>query len=760
MFELLFRYAPGIYARGHLVLLGSWPVWRLGVLILISAAGLGWLLRGRWNRRHAGVWALQTAMVALLLLLLWQPALSLAELQPRQNIIAVLVDDSHSMAQTDGGAKSREAAAQAALQASLLPGLEQRFQTRLYSMDRGATRLASPAQLRPDATSTRIGDSLRQVLDDTADLPLGAIVVLSDGADTSGGPGAAGSGIDRDTIAALRARRVPVHTVGFGAATPARDAALDDVQMETRALTKSRVPALVSFHQHGFAGQRTQLTLRAGSQLLASQNVTFGPDDVIQTAQLMFNAGDAGLKTLQFALAPVAGETNPANNNIPRLLNVRSDPKPVLYIEGEPRWEYKFIRRAESFDPQVQLVSMVRATENKIYRQGISDPSELAGGFPSRAEDLFRYQALIIGSVEAAYFSPVQQDLITQFADRRGGGILFLGGDASLADGGWGDSSMAPLLPVTLPAHKGTFVRADLSRQAIDQPRGQAYTALAPAGGDSIITRLVDDPAANAKKWHTLPWLMDYQDAGVPKPGAAVLANVLVNGRTLPLLTTESYGRGRTAVLATSGTWRWQMMLPYGDPSHDLFWQQLVRWLAAGSPGQLTAAVPQPILYDQSQVHLSVELRDSQYLPAANQAVAARVLEPNGQSLRVPLRPSPSAPGQFSADFTAAQPGVYLADVSAAGGAHDAVAFQRLDGVAESFHSGLDADLLQRLADQTGGSYWRPDQLAQLERQIPYSNAGITLRDNLPLWNLPIVFLLLLALPIAEWFLRRKWGVV
>jgi len=84
-------------------------------------------------------------------------------------------------------------------------------------------------------------------------------------------------------------------------------------------------------------------------------------------------------------------------------VNVESSKRRILYVEGEPRWEYKFIRRAEQDDRIVSVVSMLRTSENKIYRQGISDPKELADGFPSRVEDLFDYQALIVGSVEASY---------------------------------------------------------------------------------------------------------------------------------------------------------------------------------------------------------------------------------------------------------------------------------------------------------------------------------------------------------------------
>ena len=157
-----------------------------------------------------------------------------------------------------------------------------------------------------------------------------------------------------------------------------------------------------------------------------------------------------GRRRCSFPIDPLPGEENRANNSVTRLVNVESAKRRVLYVEGEPRWEYKFIRRAEEDDRIVTIVSMLRTSENKIYRQGIEDPKELADGFPSRAKDLFAYQAIVIGSVEASYFTPAQKELIQQFVDRRGGGLLLLGGRASLGDGGWAASNLADLLPVLL----------------------------------------------------------------------------------------------------------------------------------------------------------------------------------------------------------------------------------------------------------------------------------------------------------------------
>src|ERR1019366_5051587 len=136
-----------------------------------------------------------------------------------------------------------------------------------------------------------------------------------------------------------------------------------------------------------------------------------------------------------------------------------------------------------------------------------------------------------------------------------------------------------------------------------------------------LIMRIDEASAANAARWSKITTLMDYQDPGTPKPGAAVLAEMFGGGRRMPLLVTENYGHGRTAVLASGGTWRCQMNMPVGDPTHDLFWQQLIRWLAVDATGPIVASVPKPILFDDTHVVLSAEVRGKDFQPVS----AARV---------------------------------------------------------------------------------------------------------------------------------------
>ena len=771
MFEFFFKYPRSVYARGQLALLGAWPTWILVVLIVAAAVGLAWLIRSRLPEaapvmrswRAWVIWTLQTLLAALVLVLLWQPAVTIAELKPQQNIIAVLVDDSRSMAITEDGS-TRQAQAVKALQSGVLASLNRSFQTRLYRIDDVPARIDNLNALQPNAPSTRIGDSLKQLSEETSDLPIGAVVLLSDGGDNAGG-------IGTDTINALRARHIPVHTVGFGRERSVHDVELDDVTVAPRALAGSRLAAKITFHQRGYAGSKINLTVRdvsAGqAKVLAARTFSLHADGNFQTETLMFDIGGAGAHTLQIAAAPLAGEENTANNALTRVVNVSSEPRRILYIEGEPRWEYKFIRQAEEDDRMVQIVSMVRTSENKIYRQGIADPKELAAGFPSRPEDLFAYQGLIIGSVEAGYFNPAQQELIREFVDRRGGGLLLLGGQFAMADGGWNASKLPELMPTTLPTQAGAFHRE------ADPKNGTTHTTaeLAPAGVDNIITRLVDDPTANAAKWKQLPYLMDYEDPGTPKPGAAVLANMITpEGRKLPLLITENFGRGRTAIMATGGSWRWQMSSPLGDTAHDLFWQQLLRWVASDTPGHVAASVPAQMLLDNGAVTITADVRDLQYNPAPNAKVEAHILGPSGVSALVEMTPVPDNPGQFQAAWSAPKTGAYLTEVTAQRAdastgtvkelGRDVITFQRMDGVAENFHTEQNRELLEHLATQTGGQYWKPTDLGKLAASIPFSEAGVTMRETKELWNLPLVFLVLLVLRFSEWWLRRKWGIV
>ncbi len=163
-------------------------------------------------------------------------------------------------------------------------------------------------------------------------------------------------------------------------------------------------------------------------------------------------------------------------------------------------------------------------------------------------------------------------------------------------------------------------------------------------------------------------------------------------------------------------------------------------------------------------MQLLADIRDRNYLPAADAVVTAHVIGPDKLQADVALRAVPGLPGRYQADWTAPAVGLYVADFTANQGAlaagRDTIAFERQDGVAENFHTGQNVALLKSLAADTGGKYWSATDLDGLARAIPFSDAGVSVQKYQDLWNMPAVFLLLLLLRLAEWLLRRRWGVV
>jgi uncharacterized membrane protein len=749
MFELLFKYPASIFQKGQFVMLTPWPLWLLVVAILAAAGLLLWHVRRNHGMltgaRPLAIWLLETAMVALLLFLLWHPALSVATLRPQQNLVAVMVDDSRSMALNDGS-KSRIEQARAVLNDGLLSKLGDRFQVRLYRFGKEAERIQKTDQATASAPASRIGASLKEVLVESSSLPLGAVVLLSDGADNSGG-------VDRDTVSEIRRQRIPIHTIGFGREHPSRDVEVTDVVVPPRALPDSRVTAQVTVQNFGLAGEKARLSVKDAGKILVSQEVTLKPEGTAQTEFLVFNAGIAGPKTLEVGIDPISGEENRDNNRVNRLINVEARKPRILYIEGEPRWEFKFIRRALDDDRSIELASLLRTTQNKFYRQGTNNPKELEEGFPSKAEELFAYQGLIIGSVEASYFTSAQQDMIREFVNRRGGGVLFLGGRATLSEGGYVKSPFEELLPVRLLDNKGTFHRDQVPQE------------LTGPGRQSIICRIEENPERNAERWKKMPLLANYNEVGEAKPGAVVLLEVNPGQRRRsPLLATQNYGRGRVALFATAGSWRWKMWQDHTDRSHATFWQQMFRYLVTDSPGQLVTSTPHQVLADETRVPFRVEVRDKTYKLVSNARVHANVIGPEGAAAQVELTLQPGEEGIYTGEYTAQKPGSYVAEMIAGREqeelGRDVLTFRREDGVAENFHTGQNRDLLEKLAEQTGGKYYTASDAKKLSDEISYSEAGITTRETRDLWDMPIVFLLALMIRATEWMLRRKWGVV
>lgn len=725
-------------------------MWLLIVLCFALIAGLGYTVFQRQGDNLKGLrWiavaAIQAFVLCLLLVMLWRPALRVTALKPQQNVIAVVVDDSRSMLlKQDAG--TRVDAAKQLLNSGLLDKLKSRFQVRVYRAGANLERIQNLEAVTGSQNTTHLGGAMKQMMEESASLPIGAVVLLTDGSDNAGG-------LEADTLGEIRRRRIPIHTVGFGAEQLTKDLEVMELEVPLRALSDSRIGAAISFRHYGYKGQKAKLMLMADDKIVSSREVTLGEDGSPQTETLLFNAGLAGARRVKASIVKLNEEENANNNAQTRLINVESLKPRILYIEGEPKWEFKFIRRALEGDRNLQLTTMLRTTQNKIYRQGVEDPKELEQGFPDKEEDLFKFSGLIIGGVEASWFTPQQQTMIKNFADRRGGGVMFLAGRGALNDGGYAASSMAEIIPILLTDRKGTF------------HRDPATAELTDAGRESLVVRIEEDAQKNVERWKKLPFMANYQETGPAKPGATVLIDALPTSKgRFPLLVTQRYGRGRSSVFGSSGTWRWQMSQDVKDMSHELFWQQLSRWLVNETPAQISALPSKQVLLDDGSVEFRADVRDKSYNPVPASTVEARIMGPAGIAAMLPMTPDSSQPGIFTAKWDAPKPGSYVVEVLAKNGkeemGRDVFTMIRQDGVAESFHAEQNRQLLEGLSRQTGGNYYTPDTAKALPDDIAYSEAGVTTRETKDLWNMPAIFIALLGAKAAEWIIRRRWGAV
>jgi len=791
MFELLFKYSRATYERAELVFASGWPVWLLVVLSVAAAVVIGVSI---WRRQAAlGVvratvlGALQTALVAAVLVLLWRPALVTQTLRPQENSVAVLLDTSGSMLYGNEE-ESRLQQAIDSLTDSALPALQDKFAVNLFSFAGDLIELPSLDEVPPPGPVTHIGEALLNVLRGAQSGAIAAVVLVSDGADNS-------ADFDQAKVAEIASFGVPVHTVGVGAETMPNDLEIEDVQMPAVGMPGSTVSAQVSIRHSG--ATLAQLKVYDGDAIIAAEPIQLPSSPGVTTRWVDIDVGKPGVRDLKFALDALPGETNVINNARLRPMEVPEQRRHILYIEGEPRWEYKFIRRAIDDNPAVRVASLLKTTPNKFYRQGVESPDELVDGFPTEELDLFRYDALMIGSFEAAALTPEQHDMIREFVSRRGGSLLMLGGRRGLTDGGWGATSVAEVLPVRLPELDGpSFVR---------EP---ATAMLAPAGSTSAMTRLEADEKANQAAWGSLPALADFQTVGDLKPGAETLLEARFGGDTEPLLVHQRYGLGNAYVLTTGGTWRWQMQLPHEDQRHETFWRQLLQAAATTAPQAVTLTSDRVFYGDESTVVLRAEVRDKSYQPSSDAVVTLEVSDGMGPPTTIEMTPVAGQRGVYEAAYETEHPGVFRFEAVArsAGGAdaaadtaeeesaeapadeggdepRDAVAgvdaadrgaarqaaageelgrarfaVRREDGVIEHYRVAQNRPLLERLAAATGGRYFAVEDVSRLPEAVSFSEAGSVERQVLDLWNIPIAFLLLLLLKAGEWLVRLYWG--
>jgi uncharacterized membrane protein len=748
LFEFFFKYRPIVYEKGRLSfqLLGSRWVFIPLALVAIAVA-IYFYQRVAKEKLSLGMIALRSLVFVILLFMVLQPVMNVSQVLPQDSYMAVVIDTSQSMNIKDDGETSRQQLMLKKIEeTNFFTELSKKFKVRLFEFNRDARRIETTSELRFNGTRTSLEAPIDLLQQEMGTLPLTGVIVMSDGVDNA-------SQQFNEAQARLQKRKVPIYTVGVGSEEITRDAEVIQVDAPREMLKDSTAVVDVQFKSAGLSGRKAEIDVRENSVFLKTEQVTLPPDGQVGEVSIDVPVKNEGNQVLSFTIR-VPDDRIAENNALDGLVTVRNDHPKILYIEGEPRWEYKFSRRAIADDPNLQVESLLRSSQNKFYRQGIENSTALEDGFPKKKEDLFAYAGIVLGSVESTFFQPDQLEMIVDFVRERGGGFLMLGGKNSFSNGKYQNSPIADILPVEL--------LPDRTLPVIDK----VQLELTEHGRTHDLMRLSGDKATNEKIWAQLPPLEDFNRVGDIKPGGIVLARGEPdNSEGNPiLLAFQRYGRGRAMVFTTGSSWHWQMEMDHEDQTHELFWKQMLRWLVSSSPAAVSITTDKDTYLPGELVNITAEIADKAFKRLNNAQVTAKLTGPEGPSETLALDWSGTQEGAYQTQLTAAnREGTYQLEVEATQGTEKLgtykAAFQVKDRPVEFYDAALDAGNLRSIATQTGGRYYPLANLADIPEDAIYIENDTSFVEQKELWDVPILFMMLCALLAGEWVWRKKRGL-
>lgn len=771
LFEWLFKYRPAVFEQGDFALGAPLSV---VVIVLVAAAisvpaVLSYLqVKGKSTARDRTVLtALRVGALLVLIACLFRPMLLLSEAVPRRNFIGVLLDDSRSMRIADRGtgtgARTRADFVRDTLgeRSELLRRLREKFQVRLFRFGGSSTRTDSAGAMTFDQRETRLVDAVEAARQDLEAVPLSGLVVVTDGADN------AATEVN-DALLGLRARSVPVFTVGLGTERFTRDIEVQRVEAPRRVLKGGTVVADVLIRQRGFDNQTVRLIVEDEGRIVAQVDVLMPAGSDASPVRVTATLGDPGPRVLTFRI-PVQDREQVTENNAQRaLVQVRDAREKVLYVEGEPRYEVRFIREAVEADSNVQLVVLQRTADGKFLRLNVDSGDELVAGFPKTRAELYAYTAIVLGSIEASFFTHDQLTMLADFVSVRGGGLLQLGGRRAFSEGGYAGTPLADAMPVVV---EGPAVADSLTFFA------DLTATLTPAGMGHAVTQIGTARVSAADKWKTLPAVTSVNRIKKVKPGAVVLVSgtVPTGGRAgmpgevtftyeQPIVVYQRFGRGLSVAMPVQDDWQWRMgaEVAIDDQSFKTFWRQMLRWITSDTPGRVEAHATPDQVNPGSTVQLRAVVVDSAFERLNDAKVAATVFAPSGARHDLALDWAVERDGEYRGTFAPTEEGIHLVRMTAAttsGTVTDTTVIRAAPLDAEYTMAEMRRPLLQRIADETGGRFYTAETVGTLPEDIAMTKRGVTVVNQMDLWDMPIIFLLLVGLVSAEWGYRKLRGL-
>ncbi len=786
MFENLMKYPIDVFREGDF----SFGVPLPGLLIVVLLGALVattiWAYRstrGRTRRGFRGTLIFFRALVlCFLAFCLLKPFLTIYDTNPDDSYLLVMVDRSKSMQITDAvNTETRLHRANKLLfgeenqnNDSLLQQLNAKFKVRLFAFDTGAKRIPSKVLTNAEGESTDIPKALNEALDELQGVPLSGVVLLTDGADRSG--------TDITKLALqTRERKLPIHTVGIGSEEGRDDLEIVKVDVPRTAEEDFPVEMWATVKRRGYKGKKVNVQLTSNGRILKAIPVDMNEAKPIVQARpspksketkmarvpIKFTPRQPGTQRYEVHVLPEPDEAVPQNNTKTFLMKVAPSKRvKILYVDGKPRPEFKHIKRALKEDPNIQLTDRFLKS-GSLYGGTQTDIGQTFGFYPDAKEVLFDFDAIIIGNVAASYFTKQQLENTVEFVRTRGGGLLMLGGADSLGNHELAESYLntpiAQMLPVELELGSPPPPPAPRRRAAQEGYKLQ----LTPDGKVEPLMALADTPMENLARWENQKPMLGYSKVKRAKPGALVLAEHPTErnqfGKRI-LLATHNYNAGRVMVFTPNSSWRWQMLQSHQDESHQRFWRQTAKWLTTAPKEHLKLDIAKTAYTLKEPVVIEVTATDKQFELTNQAKLRAVIVDETGKRKEIRLEQVLGRDGLYSARFIPNRYGEYTLTATGTLDGESLGEQQSLFDVKTSYaefsNAELNIALLKALAEGSGGKYYPLEEASQLVHQIPLVESATSTITDVDIWDMPLIFGLLLAMLGLEWFLRKRGGLV
>lgn len=739
------------------------PAWAW-LLVLAGACCISGLIYARAAMRpgiRAVAGLCRTGLLVALAALALGPRLERPRSRVEADRVIYLVDRSASMSVEDrtGRSRAQQFGQLTADHTDVFAAIRESKDARWYAFGSRVDELnagdevipAMPASLD---SSTRIGDAISGVLRANIGHPISGVVVFSDG--RSGNPAS------KETLAQLRSASIPIIAVPLGSSSQEADLAITSASAPSIAFVDDTVPVrvrLAAGSGEGTLGGVLEIVEAETGVLLESAAVTQASIDAGEIT-VPVRMDREGTQNWTVRYVPDGADLSEANNETQLSVRFIDTPIRVLYIDGSPRWEWRYLKTALIREDSVDASCLLLAADRRFQQEG----NTVLDTLPTSDEEWDEFDLIIIGDLNAALLGERAISAIRTQVGERGTGLLWLAGP-SATPGSWAGSPLADLLPIR-PG-------ADAQRTAVwTTPVVFSSTPAADQLGMFSDLQTANGVGDASVGWSSLRWALRIEPSQI-KPAVepfALATPTATDEPGSPLVLAMRYGGGRTSLIATDEIWRWRY--GRGEVLTERFWLPIIRHLARPRLAALGASsslsVSSQLVLAGQPVSVDLVITDralADISPRTFRAIAKRAADRSGggraEAIEFELtRESTEGPGvtRYRGTFTPLRAGSF--DVMLADGDLLAATPARIDVMPE--HDELrtpqaDHAFLRSLAEETGGAMIAPEEIATLAESLPNRRVIVPLPpETRELWDHPVPLALLVLLGATEWIVRRK----